>query len=60
MLVRPLPWYQVNLPRVKTVVYWGEPSGLALQALQVGQRACLRVTRLHELAGCGGRAANQG
>ncbi|PRW60134.1 acetyl- synthetase [Chlorella sorokiniana] len=25
---------KVNLPRVKTIVYWGEPSGLALQALQ--------------------------
>ncbi|KAI7841263.1 hypothetical protein COHA_005036 [Chlorella ohadii] len=28
---------KVNLPRVETIVYWGEPSGLALQALQTIQ-----------------------
>ena len=41
MLANPLctPLAQVDLPRVKTVVYWGEPSGLALQALQVGDSA---------------------
>jgi len=50
-LVMLLRFPQVNLPRVKTIVYWGQPSGLALQALQVGA-ALLRSPPHWPVAGC--------